>query len=41
LGDDEKSILEINLSSLHERNPVILGSSDDIAYCEEFLKGEG
>ncbi len=38
-SDGEKSILKIQPGSLHERTPVFLGSSEDIAKCEEFLKG--
>ncbi len=39
-SDGEKSILKIQPGSLHERTPVFLGSVEDIATCEKFLKGE-
>jgi fructose-1,6-bisphosphatase I len=37
-SDGKQSILKIQPTSLHERTPVFLGSSEDIAKCEEFLK---
>jgi len=40
-SDGKQSVLKIQPSSLHERTPVFLGSSEDIATCERFLKGDG
>ena len=39
-SDGKQSILKIQPTSLHERTPVFLGSSEDIAKCEEVLKGK-
>jgi fructose-1,6-bisphosphatase I len=38
-SDGRQSILQIQPKSLHERTPVFLGSAEDIAMCEKFLKG--
>jgi fructose-1,6-bisphosphatase I len=38
-SDGKQSILKIQPTSLHERTPVFLGSSEDIAVCEKFLNG--
>jgi len=40
-SDGTKSILKIQPEALHERTPVFIGSAEDIATCEKFLKGDG
>jgi len=39
-SDGRQSILKVQPGSLHQRTPVFLGSSEDIAKCEEFLQGK-
>ena len=40
-SDGRQSILQIQLKSLHERTPVLLGSVEDVGMCEKFLNGGG
>jgi len=40
-SDGKQSILKVQPTSLHERTPVFIGSSEDIDTCESFLKGDG
>lgn len=37
-SDGKRSILTIEPTALHQRTPVFLGSTEDIALCEKFLK---
>ncbi|HLF14735.1 MAG TPA: class 1 fructose-bisphosphatase [Bacteroidota bacterium] len=39
-SDGKQSILNVRPTSLHQRTPVFLGSTEDIGMCERFLKGE-
>ena len=37
-SDGEKRIMDIVPTSLHQRTPLFLGSSDDVRECEEFIQ---
>lgn len=39
-SDGTKSILQVQPTSLHQHTPVILGSTEDVKMCEEFLQGK-
>jgi fructose-1,6-bisphosphatase I len=38
-SDGEQRILDLRPTTLHERTPLILGSSQDVRECEEFVAG--
>lgn len=38
-SDGKQSVLKVQPTSLHQRTPVFLGSSEDIDMCERFLQG--